>query len=328
MDIQATINNLLNPPVLFFFLGMGVVFFKSDLKITEGVSKFLSLYLLFSIGFKGGHELFKSPFAEEHLYTLIACMFMAFFVPVYSYFIFRLKLDHHNAAALSGSFGSISAVTFVTAGAFLHSYGYEYQGFIVAGMALMESPAIVVAVIMDRLGKNRIQSKEKQKIDWKKLLHEAFFSSSVYILIGSLIVGYLSGESGWNTTKPFTEDIFKGLLTFFLLDKGIDAAKQMRDLRKVGFFLLGSSLLIMIINVAIAILIIKIIRMPIGDALMFIVLCASASYIAVPAALKDTIPEATPSIYLTVALSIVFPINIIVGIPLYFYTLKLIFGIQ
>ncbi|MCG6144400.1 sodium-dependent bicarbonate transport family permease [Leptospira bandrabouensis] len=326
MDFHAALTNILNPPVLFFFLGMGVVFFKSDLRITEGVSKFLSLYLLFSIGFKGGHELFKSPFAEEHLLTLIACMFMACFVPIYSYFIFRAKLDHANSAALAGSFGSISAVTFVTAGAFLHSYGYEYQGFIVAGMALMESPAIVLAVILDRLGKKKNHENINEKIHWKQLLHEAFFSSSVYILIGALIVGYLSGESGWNTTKPFTEDIFKGLLTFFLLDKGIDAAKQMRELKKVGFFLVGSALLIMVINVVIAILLTKIIQMPIGDALMFVVLCASASYIAVPAAMKESIPEANPSIYLTVALSIVFPINIIIGIPLYFYILKVITG--
>ncbi len=321
MDIQSVLNNLLNPPVLFFFLGMGVVFFKSDLKLTDGVSKFLSLYLLFAIGFKGGHELFHSPFEQEHLLTLISCMFMALFVPIYSYFIFRYKMDHHNSAALAGSFGSISAVTFVTAGAFLHSVGYEYQGFIVAGMALMESPAIVIAVIIDRLGG---RSNKTEKIQWKHLLHEAFFSSSVYILIGSLIVGYLSGETGWNTTKPFTEDIFKGLLTFFLLDKGIDAAKQMKDLKKTGIFLVISTLAIMLINATLGIVLVKIIQMPLGDALMFVVLCASASYIAVPAAMKDSIPEANPSIYLTVALSVVFPINIIVGIPTYFYILKAI----
>ncbi|MDZ4726052.1 MAG: sodium-dependent bicarbonate transport family permease [Leptospira sp.] len=322
MQMQGVLNNLLNPPVLFFFLGMGVVFFKSDLKITDGVSKFLSLYLLFAIGFKGGHELFSSPFEQEHLLTLIACMFMAFFVPIYSFFIFRLKLDHHNASALAGSFGSISAVTFVTAGAFLHSMGLEFQGFIVAGMALMESPAIIIAVILDRLGNSK--SKGEQKIKWKHLLHEAFFSSSVYILIGSLIIGYLSGESGWKTTKPFTEDIFKGLLTFFLLDKGIEAARQMKDLRKTGLFLLGASLLIMIFNAFLAVILVKIIRMPLGDSLMFVVLCTSASYIAVPAAMKDSIPEANPSIYITVALSIVFPINIIIGIPLYFYLLRTI----
>ncbi|TGL62336.1 sodium-dependent bicarbonate transport family permease [Leptospira ognonensis] len=320
MQIQGVLNNLLNPPVLFFFLGMGVVLFKSDLRITDGVSKFLSLYLLFSIGFKGGHELFNSPFEQEHMLTLIACMFMAFFVPIYSFFIFRLKMDHHNASALAGSFGSISAVTFVTAGAFLHSMGLEYQGFIVAGMALMESPAIVIAVILDRLGSSKKNA--DLKINWKSLLHEAFFSSSVYILIGSLIVGYISGENGWNTTKPFTEDIFKGLLTFFLLDKGIEAAKQMKDLKKTGIFLLVSSIFIMIFNAIIAFILVKIIRMPLGDALMFVVLCASASYIAVPAAMKDSIPEANPSIYITVALSIVFPINIIIGIPLYFYILK------
>lgn len=325
MDIIGALHNFLNPPVLFFFLGMGVVFFKSDLRISEGVSKFLSLYLLFSIGFKGGHELFKTPFSSEHMYTLFACIIMAVIVPFYTFYIFKMKLNHHNSAALAGSFGSVSAVTFVTAGAFLHSQGIEYNGFIVAGMALMESPAIVIAIFLDRMNSKSVKN-ESQKLEWKKMLHEAFFSSSVYILIGSLVVGYLSGESGWKTTKPFTEDIFRGLLTFFLLDKGIEAAKQMKELKKVGFFLVFASLLIILINVIIAILLIKVIHMPLGDALLFVVLCASASYIAVPAALKDTIPEANPSIYLTVALSIVFPINIIFGIPLYFYILNTFIG--
>lgn len=322
MDLLASLNNFLNPPVLFFFLGMGVVFFKSDLKISEGVSKFLSLYLLFSIGFKGGHELYKTPFSSEHMHTLFACILMAILVPIYSFYIFRVKLGTHNAAALAGSFGSVSAVTFVTAGAFLHSQGIDYNGFIVAGMALMESPAIVIAILLDRMGSNQSQRELGKGIEWKKMLHEAFFSSSVYILIGSLIVGYLSGDTGWQTTKPFTEDIFRGLLTFFLLDKGIEAAKQMKDLKNIGFFLILVTICIMAINVVLSILLIEIIKMPLGDALLFLVLCASASYIAVPAALKDTIPEANPSIYLTVALSIVFPLNIILGIPLYFYILK------
>jgi hypothetical protein len=320
MDYHALLLNILNPPVLFFFLGMGVILFKSDLRIPDGTAKFLSLYLLFSIGFKGGHELWKAPFEQQHLFTLIACFFMATFVPIYVYFILRTKLDNHNAAALAASFGSISAVTFVTAGAYLNNIGDDYEGYIVAGMALMESPAIIIGVIVDRMGRTKAETEGPTK--WKDLIHEGFFSSSVYILMGALVVGYLSGESGWKSTKPFSEDIFKGFLIFFLLDKGIHAAEKFSEVKKVGGFLIGASLGIMLLNAFVGILLAKLIGMKNGDALMFVVLCASASYIAVPAAMKDSIPEANPSIYLTVALSIVFPVNVIFGIPLYYYVLK------
>lgn len=319
---SAVISNILNPPVLFFFLGMGVVFFKSDLTIPNGLSKFFSMYLLFSIGFKGGHELFSTPFSTEHAFTLIACSIMAIVTPFFAYFILKTKLDKHNAAALAGSFGSISAVTFVTGGAYLHNKGIEYGGFIVAGMALMESPAIVIAVILDRLSRNKANG--GGKINWKKLLHEALFGSSIYLLVGALLVGFVTGESGWAAEKPFTEDLFKGLLTFFLLDMGISAAKRFSEVTHAGFFLIASTLLIMVINAALGLFLVKLIHMPEGDAVMFVILCASASYIAVPAAMKDMIPEANPSIYLTVALSIVFPINIVIGIPLYHYLITIL----
>ncbi|EPG67222.1 sodium-dependent bicarbonate transport family permease [Leptospira wolffii] len=322
MADSAILQNILNPPVLFFFLGMGVIIFKSDLVIPEALSKFFSMYLLFAIGFKGGHELYKTPFTSEHALTLIACSAMATLVPIYAYYILKIKLEKHNAAALAGSFGSISAVTFVTAGAYLHNLNIEYGGFIVAGMALMESPAIVIAVILDRLSKNKANG--GGAINWKALLHEALFGSSIYLLVGALIVGYLTGDSGWNAEKPFTEDLFKGFLTFFLLDMGISAAKRFKELTHVGYFLIGATLVLMVINAGLGLLLTKLIHMPQGDAVMFVVLCASASYIAVPAAMKDMIPEANPSIYLTVALSIVFPINIIFGIPLYHYLVTII----
>ncbi len=323
MADSAILQNILNPPVLFFFLGMGVILFKSDLVIPEALSKFFSMYLLFAIGFKGGHELFKTPFSSEHAFTLLACSIMATIVPIYAYYILKVKLEKHNAAALAGSFGSISAVTFVTAGSYLHNLNIEYGGFIVAGMALMESPAIVIAVILDRLSKNKAnKANGGGGINWKALFHEALFGSSIYLLVGALIVGYLTGESGWAAEKPFTEDLFKGFLTFFLLDMGISAAKRFKELTHVGYFLIAATLIIMVINATLGLILTKVIHMPEGDALMFVVLCASASYIAVPAAMKDMVPEANPSIYLTVALSIVFPINIILGIPLYHYLVK------
>ncbi|TGJ99064.1 sodium-dependent bicarbonate transport family permease [Leptospira semungkisensis] len=328
MDIHAVVENVLNPPVLFFFLGMGVVLFKSDLVVPDQIGKFFSMFLLFSIGFKGGHELFKTPFSEEHLYVLLGCMFMAMLVPVYAYFILKIKLDRPNAAALAGSFGSISAVTFVTAGAFLHNVGQEFGGFIVAGMALMESPAIVVAVILDRIGRTKAEGTGSGKgFSWKHLLHEAFFGYSIYLLLGSLIVGYFTGESGWKKESPFSENLFQGILTLFLLDMGISAAKRFKELKSVGSFLIVAALFLMALNATLGLVLVKIIGMPLGDAFMFVVLCASASYIAVPAAMKGSIPEANPSIYLTVALSIVFPINIIAGIPLYYYLVKTVLGV-
>lgn len=320
MDFSAIAGNILNPPVMFFFLGMGVIFFKSDLRVPENTAKFLSLYLLFSIGFKGGHELYHTPFQLQQFWTLVACIFMSLVVPIYSFLIFRTKLDVHNSAALAASFGSISAVTFVTAGAFLHNIGLSYQGFIVAGMALMESPAIIIGVILDRFVTSK-SSPDQKKVVWGSLLHESFFSASVYILLGALVVGFVSGEKGWETTKPFSEDIFKGFLIFFLLDKGIHAASGFKDLKKVGWFLILASLGLLVINATLGVLLTKFIGMAVGDALMFTVLCASASYIAVPAAMKDSIPEANPGIYITVALSIIFPINVIIGIPLYYYLL-------
>ncbi|MCZ8239270.1 MAG: sodium-dependent bicarbonate transport family permease [Leptospiraceae bacterium] len=324
MDIKAILENFLNPPVLFFFLGMLAIFVKSNLHIPDQLSKFFSMYLLFSIGFKGGHELNITGFTQNSLITLLACMVMAIVVPLYSFYFFRMKLDVHNSAALAGSFGSISAVTFVTAGSFLHNIGVTYGGFIVAGMALMESPAIVVAVILDRLKRRQKDTDRPDTFSWRELLHEAFLGDSVFLILGALLVGYITGEAGWKAEKPFTEELFKGFLTFFLLDMGISAAKRFKEIKNVGIFLVFISFFLVSINAIIAIILVKVLQMPLGDGLMFTVLCASASYIAVPAAMRMSIPQANPSIYLTVALSIVFPFNIIVGIPLYYYILSYI----
>ncbi len=323
MDISIILKNFLNPPVLFFFLGVAAVLVKSNLEIPEALSKFFSMYLLFAIGFKGGVELVKDGINPEHLLLLSACILMAIIVPIYSFYILKLKLDVHNAAAIAASFGSVSAVTFVTAGAFLHTVNFEYSGFIVAGMALMESPAIVIGVMIDRIyGRTTNASGEKEKFSWKELLHEAFFSGSIFLLVGALIIGALTGESGWKAEKAFADDMFKGFLTFFLLDMGLNAAKKLGDLKKSGLFLLAFGILMPLLNASIGILIAKTIGIKVGDALMFTVLCASASYIAVPAAVRMAIPNANPSLYLPLALGITFPFNIIVGIPLYFYLIK------
>lgn len=324
MDVSLILSNILNPPVLFFFLGMTAIFVKSDLEIPAPVPKLLSLYLLFAIGFKGGVELIKSGIGQEVILTLLAAILMACAVPLYTFFILRLQLDAYNAAAIAATYGSISAVTFITAGSFLQQLEIPFDGYMVAALALMESPAIIVGLILVNLF--TADQEEKRDFAWSEVLQEAFLNSSVFLLVGSLIIGVLTGEHGWEVLKPFSQDMFYGVLTFFLLDMGLVAARRIRDLEKTGIFLISFAILIPIVNAGIGLLIAKFIGMPQGDALLFCVLCASASYIAVPAAMRLTVPEANPSLYVSTALAVTFPFNIIVGIPLYLYGINLLWS--
>lgn len=320
MDVSLILSNILNPPVLAFFLGMLAVILKSDLEIPPPLPKLFSLYLLFAIGFKGGVELVKSGVTQPVILTLVAAVFMACIVPIYTFFILRLKLDVYNAGAIASTYGSISAVTFITAGSFLTQLGISYDGYMVAALALMESPAIIIGLILVSLFSVKT---EQNPFIWSEVLREATLNSSVYLLVGSLIMGILTGESGWEKLKPFTQDMFYGVLTFFLLDMGLVAAQRIKDLQKTGLFLISFAILIPIVNAVIGLLIAKLIGLQQGDTLLFSVLCASASYIAVPAAMRITVPEANPSLYVSAALAVTFPFNIIVGIPLYLYGINL-----
>jgi uncharacterized protein len=252
--------------------------------------------------------------------TLLAAVLMACFVPVYTFFILKLKLDTYDAAAIAATYGSISAVTFITAGAFLSELGISFDGYMVAALALMESPAIIVGLILVNLF---TKDQDQREFSWSEVLQEAFLNSSVFLLVGSLLIGVLTGEHGWQVLEPFTQGIFYGVLTFFLLDMGLVAAKRIKDLQKTGFFLIAFAILIPVLNAGIGLLIAKFIDLPQGNALLFAVLCASASYIAVPAAMRLTVPEANPSLYISTALAVTFPFNIIVGIPLYLYIINL-----
>lgn len=315
MDISLVLSNLLNPPILFFFLGMLAVLLHSDLEIPQPLPKFLSLYLLLAIGFKGGLELHQSGIDRNVMVTMALAMLMASVVPLYSFFILRLKLAVPDAAAIAATYGSISAVTFITATAFLQDLNIAYSGYLVAAMALMESPAIIIGVLLYRLS----DSSNRSGLAWSELLRDAFFNGSVLLLIGSLLVGALTGEAGKRDLQPFTHGLFKGLLAFFLLDMGLVASRRLRDLRKAGVFLVSFAILIPLLNAALGMGLASLVEMPRGDALLFTVLCASASYIAVPAAVRLAIPEANPSLYVPMALAITFPFNIIVGLPLYLY---------
>jgi hypothetical protein len=322
MDGNLILFNILNPPVLFFFLGMLAIFFKSDLEIPHPLPKLFSLYLLLSIGFKGGYELSESGMNTQIAITLIAAIFMACLVPVYTFFILKIKLDSYNAAAIAATYGSISAVTFITASSFLEKLHIPYGGHMVAALALMESPAIIVGLIMVRVFAEKKEGDEE--FSWGSVLHEAFLNGSVFLLIGSVIVGMLTGEKGWEKLQPFTQGIFYGVLTFFLLDMGLVAARRIKELSKTGSFLIAFSLIIPVCNAVLGILIAKVLGFGLGNGLLFAILCASASYIAVPAAMRLTVPEANPSLYVSMALALTFPFNIIVGIPLYLEMMKMI----
>ncbi len=322
MDGSLILFNILNPPVLFFFLGVLAVLLKSDLEIPQPLPKLFSLYLLLAIGFKGGYELAESGINWQIATTLIASIVMASLVPIYTFFILQLKLDAYNAAAIAATYGSTSAVTFITASSFLDKLNVSYGGHMVAALALMESPAIIVGILLVRVFTASQDSDNQASYSWGKVLHESFLNGSVFLLIGSLMIGVLTGEKGWEKLHPFTQDIFYGALTFFLLDMGLVAARRIQELQKTGTFLIAFSVFIPIINAIVGILIGKLLGFGEGNTLLFSVLCASASYIAVPAAMRMTVPEANPSLYVSMALALTFPFNIIVGIPLYLELIK------
>lgn len=331
MDSSLILSNILNPPVLFFFIGMMAVFLKSDLEIPQPLPKLFSLYLLFAIGFKGGHEIHESGINSEIAITLSAAILAAAIVPIYSFFILKIKLDAYNAAAIAATYGSISAVTFVTATSFLEQQTppIAYGGHMVAALALMESPAIIIGLILVRLfTQNKGGSKEKgaEEFSWSEVLREAFLNGSVFLLLGSLVVGMITSEKGWERLDVFTGEIFYGMLTFFLLDMGLVAARRIDDLRKSGSFVISFSIFMPVFNAVIGICIAKLIGMSVGNALLFAVLLASASYIAVPAAMRMTVPEANPSLYISMALALTFPFNIIIGIPVYLAVINRMWG--
>ncbi len=323
MSSSLILSNILNPPVLFFFLGMLAIFLKSDLEIPQPLPKLFSLYLLLALGFKGGYEIDESGINPEIALTLLAGIFMAAVVPIYSFFVLRIKLDSFNAAAIAATYGSISAVTFITAQSFLKVLSVPSGGHMVAALALMESPAIIVGIVLVRIF-GQTQEEEKGEFSWGEVLREAFLNGSVFLLVGSVIIGILTGEKGWEKLHPFTQDIFYGVLAFFLLDMGMVAARRIKDLSKTGSFLIAFSIFIPVANAIIGIILAKLIGISQGNALLFAVLCASASYIAVPAAMRMTVPQANPSLYVSMALALTFPFNIIVGIPLYFNIIKLV----
>lgn len=333
MSAEVIINNLLSPPILFYFAGMLAILIKSDLEFPQPLPKLFSLYLLFAIGLKGGASLAKSGADPVVLATMLAAVLLSCIVPFYTYFYLRLRMDVFNAAAVAGTYGSISAVTFITASAFLESSGAEFGGHMVAAMALMEAPAIIAALVLVGLFAERRaeDAPAREESGFLHILKDAFSNGSVFLLLASLAIGMVAEKKGMAKLEPFTEEIFYGVLCLFLLDMGLVSASRIAALRKAGAFAVLSGLAMPLFNAGIGIGVCALLdalagpgAFPRGDALLLVVLAASASYIAAPAALRLVLPEANPGLYVPMSLAITFPLNIIVGIPLYYFLLGLL----
>lgn len=306
-------DSILDPTILFFCLGVLAVWFKSNIEIPAPTMKFLSYYLLMSIGFKGGIALAKAHYTPEMGWTFLAGLVCAVIIPIWLFIWLRQKLNSTQAAGISACYGSVSAVTFLTAITWIENNNQNFSGHFVALMALMESPAIILGIFLSKYGSKSSSSNFKLK----ETLHDAFFNGSIFLMMGSLVIGYFMNPTRATDYQVFIYDIFKGFLCFFLLDLGMTAAKQVRDLRAQAAFLGLTALLAPIVNAGLGLLIAMWIGLKPADGFLFIILLASASYIAVPAALKSSLPEANPSLYLSMSLGITFPFNLLIGIPLY-----------
>ncbi|MEM9920103.1 MAG: sodium-dependent bicarbonate transport family permease [Bacteroidota bacterium] len=320
--MTSLLENLTNPALLFFILGVLAVQFKNDLSIPDNSSKFISIYLLLCIGFKGGNELSHNVVNHEILGSLLLGFLMASLVPVLAFFVLKSEVKIKDAGAIAASYGSVSAVTFVTAISFLDFEGVAFDGYMIAVMAMMEAPAIVVGILLIQLFSEKKEAPMNSKHSFLNVFTHSINNASVFLIMGSLVIGFLASDQQAEGIRPFTTDIFKGFLAVFLLDMGIRAGRHLGSMRKNGAFLLAFACILPFFNGLVALGLASMLTQSVGNMLLFAILGAGASYIAVPAAFKNAVPGANPGLYLPMALGITFPINIIVGIPFYYYVIE------
>ncbi len=318
MNFEILLSNLTNPTLLFFVLGIVAALIKSDLEIPAPSIKFISLYLLFSIGFKGGQELEHSEFTAEIIYSLIGGILIATLIPFYSFCLLKKKMGVSNAGSIAAAYGSVSAVTFVAAVNFLEIQQIHFGGHMVAVMALMEFPAIIVGFILIM----SYDKEEKSSVSLGGIIKHSLSNGSVLMLMGSLVIGIISDSRQAEGIKPFTTDIFKGFLAIFLLEMGMITAKRFSAFRHHGLSVMLFAILVPAFNGAVVAWASQFITSDIGNRFIFAILAASASYIAVPAAMRLAAPKADPGIYIPMALGITFPFNITAGMPLYFWIIQ------
>ncbi|SHK32288.1 sodium-dependent bicarbonate transport family permease [Rhodothermus profundi] len=310
--LDVLLTNLLSPIVLAFVLGIVAQLIRSDLSFPEPLYQALSIYLLLAIGLKGGAELSHTPWSAVVGPALVTLL-LGVVTPITSYVVLRKlgRMDRVNAAAIAAHYGSVSAVTFIAAQAFGQVQGHSIEGFMPALVAMLEVPAIVVALMIAFMRSNHHGS-------WREGLHEVLAGRSIVLLVGGLIIGYLSGMEGLQQVAPFFVSGFKGALTLFLLEMGLVAARRLRDLKKAGAFLVGFGIVMPLLHGSLAVVLGSWAGLSVGGRAVLGAMVASASYIAAPAAVRISLPEANPSYYLTASLGITFPFNLTLGIPLYF----------
>jgi len=317
------LDSLLIPAVLFFALGVFAKLINSDLKFPEGMTKGIGLYLLMAIGLKGGLALSDADFGLA-IYSIIWGIVLGFLLPIigYGFLRFRNKINAFDAAAIAAHYGSVSAATFLTAVAFLDVSGVEYESYPIIMMVIMETPAIIIGLVLAALARKKLAAasgKAIPKTEWSPLLKEAFTNGSVIVLLGALIIGTVATPDAMAKVTPFTSDIFMGVLCLFLLDMGMEAAKKASTLRKVGGVLIAFGILMPIIGGTIGVDVwVSFLGFSVGGAFLLAILSASASYIAVPPVMRYGVPEANSSYYLTLSLGVTFPFNVVIGIPLFY----------
>jgi len=305
------IDTLTSPVILFFALGFLAALLKSDLSVPEAFAKAMSIYLMAAIGLKGGVEVASSGITADLIAAAIAGVVLSFLLPLIAFVLLRQigRLSQVDAGAVAAHYGSVSVVTFVTAKEILTGQGLTPAGYMVAVLALMETPAIISGLVLARQGSGT----DKGRVPWT----EVSTNASVMLLVGSFMIGIVAGADGFAPVKPLFDTGFKGVLCLFLLDMGLIAARRLIQSRKITLRLVSMAITLPLINGTIGTVIGTLIGLDAASAAALGILAASASYIAVPAAMRLALPEADPGIYLSMSLGITFPFNIIFGISLF-----------
>jgi len=307
--MAAHFSNI-DPVVLLFALGVFASWVKSDLEIPEAISKFLSIFLLLSIGIKGGHEIRAVEGFEGILPVLAIGAFSCLAIPAYFFLLFRKRIGHADAAALAACYGSVSAVTFIVAQNLLEAERVPTSGFMVAVMAIMEIPAIILALAL--YGRYNCRAHQPSSTGNRVLT-----SKSVVLLVGGLLVGCLLNDKSWASVQPVVQDSFKGVLMFFLLDLGIAAQKHLRSAIQAPKIAILVGCVLPLLNGIGVLLLANLAGVSPGNAILLAALASSGSYIAAPAAIRSSIPDAKPSLYMALPLALTFPFNVVFGIPLF-----------
>lgn len=324
---MTAFSNLLIPAVLFFALGFFARAIKSDLRFPPDLAKVLSIYLLMAIGLHGGYELAKADMMAA-VNALVWALILGFLLPVvgYALLLATRKVNNMDAAAIAAHYGSVSAGTFLTAVAYLDSAGIAYESYPVIMLAVMESPAIIVGLLLAAWSRRRLAAAADGSApegdvgggQLGEIVRDAFTNGSVVLLIGSMVIGAVSAPAALAKLDPFVNDIFMGALCLFLFEMGMEAARRIREFRKVGLVLVVFGVVMPLVGGAVGTAVgAYALDFGVGGTLLVAVLGASASYIAVPPAMRLAVPEANPSFYLTLALGVTFPFNVVFGIPLY-----------